>query len=179
MSTVETPASGVPAGTPPEFPQDLRDKIADMVAHEHHARGAAIEAMRLTQKRFGWLCDAHMREIAKLCSMSMADLDGIATFFNLLFRKPVGENVVMLCDSVSCWLMGEEKVRARFCEKLGIKRGQTTPDGKVTFLPIVCLGHCDHAPAMLVNEELYGNVDTETVDRVIDQMKNGSVRGES
>ncbi|WP_242403186.1 NADH-quinone oxidoreductase subunit NuoE [Asaia platycodi] len=132
MSTAELTAQDA------ELPQDLVDTFIDMAAHEHHPRGAAIEALRLVQERFGWINDAHLAHTARILGMSQADLDGIATYFNLLFRKPVGKNVVMLCDSVSCYIMGAEQTRERLCKKLGVKMGETTPDGEFTVLPIVC-----------------------------------------
>jgi len=150
---------------------DLRASIAKMVAAEHHARGASIEALKLVQDRVGWISDLHLREIAAIIGMSPADLDGVATYFNLIFRKPVGEHVIMLCDSVSCWMLGQEKLKAHLCKRLEIQPGQTTADGKVTLLPIVCLGHCDHAPALLVDQTLYGDVDTQKIDRIIEDLR--------
>ena len=72
--------------------------------------------------------------------MSTADLDGVATFYNLIRRKPVGRHVAMICDSVSCWIMGCERVRDHLCDQLGTTLGGTTADGRFTLLPIVCLG---------------------------------------
>ncbi|GBQ09423.1 NADH-quinone oxidoreductase subunit NuoE [Swaminathania salitolerans] len=165
MSTAELTAQDA------ELPKDLVDTFIDMAAHEHHPRGAAIEALRLVQERFGWINDAHLAHTARILGMSQADLDGIATYFNLLFRKPVGKNVVMLCDSVSCYIMGAEQTRERLCRKLGVKMGETTPDGEFTVLPIVCLGHCDHAPAMLVGKDLFGPVRPEDIDGIIDDIR--------
>ncbi|XAO71311.1 MAG: NADH-quinone oxidoreductase subunit NuoE [Acetobacteraceae bacterium] len=165
MSTADNTAQNA------ELPSDLVQTFRGMVAHEHHARGASIEALRLVQERFGWISDAHLAQTAQVLGMTPADLDGIATYFNLLFRKPVGKNVIMLCDSVSCWLVGQEQTRDRLCKKLQIKMGETTPDGEFTLLPIVCLGHCDHAPAMLIGKELYGPVRPEDIDAIIDDIR--------
>lgn len=165
MSTAELTAQGA------ELPPDLLQTFIDMAHHEHHARGASIEALRLVQERFGWISDAHLAHTARILGMSQADLDGIATYFNLLFRKPVGKKVIMLCDSVSCYIMGQEQTRERLCKKLGVKMGETTPDGEFTLLPIVCLGHCDHAPAMLIGKDLYGPVRPEDIDAIIDEAR--------
>ena len=99
-----------------------------------------------------------------LLGMSAAELDSVATFYNLIFRKPVGKHVIFLCDSVSCWIMGRERVCTQLHQRLGISPGETTQDGDYTLLPIVCLGHCDHAPAMLIDETLYGDVDAAQLD---------------
>ncbi|NHO33686.1 NADH-quinone oxidoreductase subunit NuoE [Acetobacter fallax] len=164
MSTAEHP-----------LPDDLRADIAALVREELHPRGASVAALRLVQARFRWISTAHLREVAELLRMSVEDLDGIATYFNLLFRKPVGQHVIMLCDSVSCWIMGREHLCAHLCRTLGIRPGETTEDGAITLLPIVCLGHCDHAPALLVNETLHGNVDIASLDRLTDTLR-GTLR---
>ena len=100
--------------------------------------------------------------------MSAAELDGVATFYNLIYRRPVGETVIHYCDSVSCWMLGAEKIRERFCKRLGVELGQTTEDGKHTVLPIVCLGACDHAPVVMVGESTHYDVDEQQVDKIVD-----------
>lgn len=156
------------AEMPAEIAPDLVTTILDLAHHDVLPRGACIEALRLVQERYGWICDRHLRQIGDLLGMSPADLDGVATYYNLIFRKPVGRNVIMLCDSVSCWLTGADGVKEKLCAKLGIGMGQTTPDGEFTLLPIVCLGHCDHGPAMMIGAETYGPVKPEDIDAIIE-----------
>jgi NADH-quinone oxidoreductase subunit E len=98
-------------------------------------------------------------------------VDSIATFYNLIFREPVGRHVVMVCDSVSCWIMGYERVCAHLHKRLGIEHGQTTPDKRFTMLPIVCLGCCDHAPAMMVDGELHQDLDPQKIDSALERYK--------
>lgn len=160
MSTADAP-----------LPPELRTRIADLAQAEHRPRAASITALTLVQDHFGWVSNAHLAETASLLGMSPADLDGIATYFNLIFRRPVGRHVILLCDSVSCWIMGRDAVCARLQARLGIRPGETTPDGAVTLLPIVCLGHCDHAPAMLVDRTLYGDLNAETAGRLADTLR--------
>jgi len=117
--------------------------------------GAAIDAMLVVQKHRGWVSDESLKAIANLLEMSAEELEGIATFYNLIFRKPVGEKVILLCDSVSCWLRGYEDVKKRLSESLGIEYGETTADGRFTLLPVPCLGACDRAPVMMVGDELH------------------------
>jgi NADH-quinone oxidoreductase subunit E len=146
---------------------ELRREIADLAAHEMHARAACIEALQKVQREYRWVSDAQLRAVAELLGLSAADLDGVATYFNLIFRRPVGERVILLCDSVSCWLMGRDAVCAHLKERLGIGPGQTTADGRYTLLPTVCLGHCDHAPALMVGDDLHGDVDPARMDAII------------
>lgn len=138
-----------------------------MAAGEAHPRAACIEALTRVQRDFHWVSDEHLFEVAELLGMSTADLDGVATYFNLIFRRPVGRKVILLCDSVSCWLMGRDALQARLKERLGVMPGQTTGDGRFTLLPTVCLGHCDHAPALMIGETLHGDVDPASLDGLL------------
>lgn len=162
----EKTASG--AEMPEAIDADLVHVIEEMGHHDLLPRGACIEALKLVQERYGWICDRHLKQVADILGMSLADIDGVATYYNLIFRRPVGRNVVMLCDSVSCWIMGADGVKEKLCRRLGVSIGQTTPDGEFTLLPIVCLGHCDHAPAMMIGKDTYGPVTPEDIDAIID-----------
>ena len=99
--------------------------------------------------------------------MSPADLDSIATFYNLIYRRPVGRHVVLLCDSVSCWLLEYEALVAWFRERHAIGFGGTSADGRFTLLPVPCLGRCEHAPALLVDGDAYGDVTPERLDDIL------------
>jgi NADH-quinone oxidoreductase subunit E len=103
--------------------------------------------------------------------MSPADLDSVATFYNLIFRRPVGRHVITVCDSVSCWIMGEERIREHLQERLGIGLGETTPDDRFTLLPTVCLGCCDHAPAMMVDRDLHSDLNSQKIDAALEKYK--------
>lgn len=137
------------------------------IAHLPDRASAAIEALLIVQEHRGWVSDESLDAIARLLEMSPADLDSIATFYNLIYRKPVGRHVILVCDSVSCYVMGCDKLSRQMEDKLGIKMGQTTPDERFTLLPIVCLGACDRAPAMQIDDELIGPVDEDDLDRVL------------
>jgi NADH-quinone oxidoreductase subunit E len=137
------------------------------VAHLPERRSAAIEALRIVQAKRGWVSDESLAAVARQLDMSADALDAIATFYNLIFRKPVGRHVVMYCDSVSCYIMGCEAVRQGLQDKLGVEPGGTTPDEKFTLLPIVCLGACDRAPVIMIDEELYGDVSPDRLDEVL------------
>lgn len=135
-----------------------QSEIEAEVAHLPDRESAAIDALMIVQKHRGWISDESLRAIAKFLDMSAAKLDGIATFYNLIHRQPVGRNVVMVCDSVSCYVMGADGLAQKVQEHLGIKFGETTTDDRFTLIPIVCLGACDRAPAMIINEDLFGPV---------------------
>ena len=128
---------------------------------------AVIEALRIVQKHRGWVSDEAVGDIAAFLDMSADEVDSVATFYNMIYRRPVGRHVIHVCDSVSCWLMGYESLKAALEAKLGIRYGQTTPDGRFTLLPIVCLGTCDRAPAMFVGEDLYRDIKLEDLDGIL------------
>jgi NADH-quinone oxidoreductase subunit E len=146
-----------------------RQEIEGELAHYLTKQAVCIDAMKIVQRHRGWVSDESLRDISELLEMSPADLDGVATFYNLIFRKPVGRHVVMLCDSVSCWIMGYERMREHLTSRLGIQFGETTPDNRFTLLPIVCLGACDHAPAMIVNNNLHGDLDPDKIDKLLEE----------
>ncbi|MEO6965420.1 MAG: NADH-quinone oxidoreductase subunit NuoE [Acidobacteriaceae bacterium] len=148
-----------------------RQEIEAELAHYPTKQAVCIDAMKIVQRHRGWVSDESIHDIGELLEMSSADLDGVATFYNLIFRKPVGRHVVMLCDSVSCWIMGCEGMRKHLTERLGIDFGETTPDNRITLLPIVCLGACQHAPTMLVDNELHGELDAAKIDMLLEGCK--------
>ena len=148
-----------------------RQEIEAELARYPTKEAVCIDAMKIVQRHRGWVSDESIRDIGELLEMSPADLDGVATFYNLIFRKPVGRHVVMLCDSVSCWIMGYERMREHLTGRLGIQFGETTPDNRFTLLPIVCLGACDHAPAMMVDNELHSDLDPDRIDQVLEEYK--------
>ena len=140
-------------------PQELKE-IEHELSHYEQPSAATIEALKIVQKHRGWVSDEAVKDIAEKLKTSAADVDSVATFYNLIFRKPVGKHVIFQCDSVSCHIMGADGLRAKLQNKLGIKPGQTTPDGRFTLLPIVCLGTCDRAPAMLVDQDLHRDLES-------------------
>ncbi len=148
-----------------------RREIEAEVKHYEHAQAACIEAMKIVQRHRGWVSDEDIRDIGEMLNMSTADLDGVATFYNLIFRRPVGKHVIMVCNSISCWVMGYDAMLERLKSSLGIDYGQTTGDGRFTLLPIVCLGTCDHAPALMIDDDLHQDVEPGKIDAILEQYR--------
>ena len=148
--------------------QEQREITAEL-GHYPEKRAVCIEALKIVQQHRGWVSDESLRDLAVLLEMTPDELEGVATFYNLIFRKPVGRHVILLCDSVSCWIMGYDRLRDRLTAHLGIQSGETTADGRFTLLPIVCLGTCDHAPAMMIDEDLHRNVDPEAIGGILER----------
>lgn len=148
--------------------QQERQEIEEEIAHYEYKQAASIEALKIVQRHRRWISDEAIQDIAPLLDMSPDELDNVATFYNLIYRQPVGENVILLCDSISCWILGYEHIRQHLKNRLGVDLGETTPDGKFTLIPMVCLGTCDHAPAMIIGEELYRDLDADKVDQILE-----------
>jgi len=146
---------------------EVRRAIEEKLTQYPTRQAVCIDAMLIVQRHQGWVSDESMHDLSDLLGLSVADMDGVATFYNLIRRKPVGRHVALICDSVSCWIMGCERVRDHLCGRLGAQLGETTADGRFTLLPIVCLGACDHAPAMMIDGKLYEDLDVEQIEEVL------------
>lgn len=143
-------------------------EIAAVSGHYPLKKAAGIEALKIVQRHRRWVSDETLRDVAAMLEMAPAELDAVATFYNLIFRRPVGRHIILVCDSVSCWIMGYDTIVAHLKKRLGIDLGQTTADGRFTLLPHVCLGACDQAPAMMVDDRLYGDLDAEKIDTILE-----------
>jgi len=130
-------------------------------------KAAGIEALKVVQEHRRWISDESLQDVAEYMQMSKEELDSVATFYNMLFRRPVGRHIILLCDSISCWVLGYEKIQEQLTKSLGIKLGETTSDGRFTLLPNCCLGTCDCGPAFMIDNDLYKNVTIEQVDGIL------------
>jgi len=128
---------------------------------------ACIEALKVVQRERRWISDEAVKGVAEILGMSPEEVDGVATFYNLLYRRPVGRHVILLCDSVSCWIVGYHDVLAALRERLGIDFGETTADDRFTLLPMACLGACDHAPVLMIDEDTHRSVTPERLDQIL------------
>ena len=144
-----------------------RTEIETKLGDYPNKQAMSIESMLIIQRHRGWVSEESLCDISELLGLSVADLDGVATFYNLIRRRPVGRHVALVCDSVSCWIMGYGRVRDRLCSSLGTTLGGTTADGRFTLLPIVCLGACDHAPAMMIDGKLYEDLDEQRIEDIV------------
>ncbi len=138
------------------------------LAHVPYKSAAAIDALKIVQAHRGWVSDESLKAIATRLEMSAAELDSIATFYSLIFRRPVGEKVILLCNSISCWIKGCDGLQQKIEEQLGVGLGETTSDNRYTLLPVTCLGACDKAPVMMVGDDLHEDICEDTVTRLFD-----------
>lgn len=151
----------------PEEKQEIEAELP----HYPTKQALSIDAMKIVQKHRGWVSDEALQDIGEFLGMSTSDLDGVATFYNLIFRKPVGRHVVYVCDSVSCWIMGAGRITDQLTAQCGAQLGESTADGRFTLLPIVCLGACDHAPVMMIDGDLHLDLEPAKVGAVVERYK--------
>ncbi|MEH6365155.1 MULTISPECIES: NADH-quinone oxidoreductase subunit NuoE [Pseudomonas] len=145
-----------------------RSAIEHEMHHYEDPRAASIEALKIVQQQRGWVPDGASEAIGEVLGISAADVEGVATFYSQIFRQPVGRHIIRVCDSMTCFIGGHENVLERIKDQLGIVPGQTTADGRFTLLPVCCLGNCDKAPAMMVDDDTFGNVDPTTVEQLLE-----------
>jgi NADH-quinone oxidoreductase subunit E len=136
-----------------------------------HKRHACLDALLVVQKHRGYVSDDALVAVAEYLEMSPTELDSIATFYNLIYRKPVGRKVIRLCDSISCHILDYQSIKKAISENFHIDFGETTTDGAFTLLPAQCLGVCNKAPAMMVNEQVHTNLDKEKTISLLKSMR--------
>ncbi len=150
--------------------EEEKREILKEAEHYPHRRAAGTAALKVVQRRRGWISD-ELEEIAALLGMTADELEGVATFFNRIRLRPVGRHVILICDSISCWITGYEALRKHLEDRLGIKTGETSADGRFTLMPVACLGACDQAPAMMIDETLYTGLDAGKIDGILEQYR--------
>nr|WP_187808575.1 NADH-quinone oxidoreductase subunit NuoE [Pseudomonas alcaligenes] len=145
-----------------------RSAIEHEMHHYEDPRAASIEALKIVQKERGWVPDGAADAIGAILGIPASDVEGVATFYSQIFRQPVGRHIIRVCDSMTCFVGGHEDLLGSLKDKLGIVPGQTTSDGRFTLLPVCCLGNCDKAPAVMIDDDTYGNLDANGIAQLLE-----------
>lgn len=145
-----------------------RSAIEHEMHHYEDPRAASIEALKIVQKQRGWVPDGAIHAIAEVLGIPASDVEGVATFYSQIFRQPVGRHIIRVCDSMTCFIGGHESVLGAIQQQLGIAPGQTSADGRFTLLPVCCLGNCDKAPALMIDDDTFGNVTADGVATLLE-----------
>jgi NADH-quinone oxidoreductase subunit E len=153
------------------IPEHLSRELQKKISASDHPKELAVEVMYALQTHYGYLSDEALIEGANLLGMAPLELEELATFYDFIYRDPVGKYVIHVCDSVICWMYGHQTVMDCLCEKLGISPGGTTEDGMFTLLPVCCIGFCDEAPVMLINGKPYGHLTAGKIDAILEQLR--------
>jgi NADH-quinone oxidoreductase subunit E len=155
----------------PVLTEDLRNRIRAEFAKYPDKRAVTLPALHIVHDAMRSVSAEAIVEIAELLELHAAEVADTMSFYGF-FRdpeRPLGRSRVWVCRSISCMLRGGEELLVGLCHRFGVKPGQTTPDGRMTLEFAECLGACEGAPCMLVNDECYVNVTEESVVKMIEE----------
>ncbi len=147
------------------------DAFSKKAAKTAHPRELVVDLLREIQDRNGWVSDEGVELAAQILGVTTIEIEELATFYDKIYRQPVGRYPVHICDSICCWSRGGEEIALHLQQQLGVKLGETTPDGLFTLLPTCCLGGCGRAPSIMIGRRFYGNLSTAELDRIIEQLR--------
>ena len=139
-------------------------------------RSAVLPALYLAQSQHGYITANAIRHVAELLGITRADVEDVVSYYTMFYTRPVGKYVVNVCRTLSCAINGAERVTAELSAKLGIKPGETDASGTFTLMEVECLGACDRAPAVMVNDSWHECLKPEDVSRLVDDIR---ARGEN
>ena len=161
-------------GSPFTFTPERRRQLDEILTKypPDRKRSAVLAALYLVQEQEGYLTANGMRHVAELLEMTPAEVEDVATYYVMFHKEKVGKYVLQVCRTLSCALMGAERVTEALSEKLGIKLGETDPSGMFTLLEFECLGACDRAPIVMVNNEYWHEcLKPEDAGKLVDAIK--------
>ena len=153
---------------------EMRNRILESTSKFSDRRSAVLEALYAVQEEHGHVTEEGMEEVARILDVPKSDVAGVATFYTLFFKRPVGKYVLQVCTTLSCSLLGAEHLVDYLSNKLGIEVGETTTDGLFTLLTTQCLGDCGNAPVMMVGDTYYDNLTIEKLDALLEKLKDGA-----
>ena len=152
------------------FSDTARAEFERLLTRYPDNEAVILPVLHLAQREFGYVSDEAIVYVAGLLGLSPARIEGVATFYTMYNRKPVGKYHVQICRNISCSLLGAEHLIEHVAGKLGVKPGGTTPDGKFTLSQVECLGSCGTAPVMQVNDDYYENLTEASIDAILDKL---------
>ena len=152
------------------FSDTARRELEAILARYPNKEAAILPALHLAQKEFGYVSDEAIVCVATLLGFTPARIEGVATFYTMYNRKPVGKYHLQICRNLSCSLLGAEHLIEHVSRKLGIRPGETTPDGKFTLSRVECLGSCGTAPVLQLNDDYHEDLNEEKIDALLDRL---------
>lgn len=162
----------------PLLSEAAKEKIRVFLARYPSRRAALLPALHIVQETYGHVGPRAMRDVAQLLGLSPAEVMDTASFYTHYWTEPKGRKLIVACRGLSCDLMGVQEVNRAVCDHLGIKEHGTTPDGEYSFVTEECLGVCEFAPCLLINEKLHKNVKPEDVPRILADPNNDRIEVE-
>ena len=153
------------------FSEETRREFERLLPRYPDRRAAVLPTLYLAQRDFGYLSDEAVRYVADLLGFPPSLIYGVATFYTMYNKKPVGKYHLQICRNLSCSLMGAEHLIEHVARKIGVKPGETTADGRFTLSTAECLGSCGTAPVMQINGDYYENLSEDSVDALLDGLR--------
>ena len=153
------------------FSPAAQARIPDLIARYAEKRGALLPLLWLAQEEQGYVSEEAMKEIAGLLDLTPPQVYETVTFYTMYNRRPIGKHHIQVCRSLMCALVGTDNLLAWIHAKLGIKTGQTTPDGVFTLSQVECLGSCGTGPMMQINDDYYERLTQDKTNRILDDLK--------
>ncbi len=153
-----------------QFSKPALDEYERIVAKYPVMRAAMMPVLWLAQKEFGYLSTEVQQYVADLMGFPLAWVSGLASFYTMFYKKPVGRHHLQVCTNVSCMLRGSDEIVRAIAEQLGIGLGETTADGKFTFDEVECLASCGTAPMMQVNEDCHENLTPQATVALLERL---------
>jgi NADH-quinone oxidoreductase subunit E len=150
------------------FSDTARRELEAILARYPDREAAILPALHLAQREFGYVSDEAIVYVATLLGFTPARIEGVATFYTMYNRRPVGKYHLQICRNLSCSLLGAEHLIEHVSRKLGIRPGETTPDGKFTLSRVECLGSCGTAPVLQLNDDYHEDLTEEKIDALLD-----------
>jgi len=165
-------------GPPFVYSPENRARLEEIVKRypADQRRSAVLPALYLVQHQQGYITANAMRHVAERLGITPADVEDVVSFYTMFYTRPVGRFVLQVCRTLSCALNGAERVTEELTTKLGIKPGETDPTGTFTLIEVECLGACDRAPVVMVNDAWHECLRPEDAAKLVDDLK---TRGEA
>lgn len=154
------------------LPPEVVAEVEALKSRYPTTRALLLPALHAAQKAHdGWLPEAVLEQVADLLGLTAADVLGVVTFYDMYHRRPVGKYRIRVCTNLSCQLRGGEEVLAAVLDHLGAAENEVSADGRCSAVPFECLGSCDTAPMMMVNDEYHENLTPRKAVEVVRSLK--------
>jgi NADH-quinone oxidoreductase E subunit len=149
----------------------MADEMLQELFTRYQDGGSLLSILKEVQSEYGYVSGEAMNEIAERLDISVADVYAVGTFYSFISTEPLGKNIVRICNSVPCYMKNNQAVIEAVEKALGIKAAETTPDGKFSIQLANCIGACDKAPAMMINDETYTDLTPNKIQEIVDSYK--------
>ena len=155
----------------PEFREETKKKIKEVVARYPRKEAAILPVLHITQKEFGYISAKEEKLVARVLGIEPIRVRELVTFYTMLNQESLGKHHIQVCSNLSCSLLGADKLIDYLKEKLDVEPGETTKDKKFTLSLIECVGACEQAPCIMINFDYYGDLDKKKIDEILDGLK--------